>query len=312
VLRLRLAGLLLLLATAIGCSSPDGPHRPVVALVMKSLANEFFKTMQDGAVRHQQQHASEYELVTAGIKDEQDVARQIEIVEQMIARHVDALVLAPADSKALVAAAERAQRAGLVVVNIDNRLDESVMTERHLQIPFVGPDNRKGARLVGEAVARHLSRGDPIAIIEGAPNAYNGTQRRLGFVDAANAAGLRIDRSQSAQWETARANQVVSAIISERPGTRACLCANDSMALGAVAALKAAGRAGDVLVGGFDNISAVQQLVRDGQMVATADQHGDALAVYGVEYALEMIRSPSATPRDRETPVDLITRDTLH
>jgi ribose transport system substrate-binding protein len=84
------------------------------------------------------------------------------------------------------------------------------------------------------------------------------------------------------------------------------------MALGAVAALRAAGRAGDVLVGGFDNISAVQQLIRDGQIVATADQHGDALAVYGVEYALEMLRNPSATPRDRETPVDLITRDTLH
>jgi ribose transport system substrate-binding protein len=313
VLRLRIAVLILLLTTtAMGCGSSHSHDRPVVALVMKSLANEFFKTMQDGAVRHQQQHAADYELVATGIKDEQDVARQIEIVEQMIARHVDALVLAPADSKALVAAAERAQRAGLVVVNIDNRLDEAVMAQRHLTIPFVGPDNRKGARLVGEAVAKRLTRGDPIAIIEGAPNAYNGTQRRLGFLDAAAEAGLRVDRSQSAQWETARANQVVAAIISERPGTRAFLCANDSMALGAVAALRAAGRAGDVLVGGFDNISAVQQLIRDGQIVATADQHGDALAVYGVEYALEMLRNPSATPRDRETPVDLITRDTLH
>jgi ribose transport system substrate-binding protein len=312
VIRLGFAVIVLLIVPALGCRSSSGPHRPVVALVMKSLANEFFKTMQDGAVRHQQQHASEYELVAAGIKDEQDVARQIEIVEQMIARHVDALVLAPADSKALVAAAERAQRAGLVVVNIDNRLDQGVMAERHLKIPFVGPDNRKGAKLVGEAVAKRLARGDPIAIIEGAPNAYNGIQRRLGFLDAANEAELRVDRSQSAQWETARASQVVSAIISERPGTRAFLCANDSMALGAVAALRAAGRAGDVLVGGFDNISAVQQLVRDGQIVATADQHGDALAVYGVEYALEMIRNPSAAPRDRETPVDLITRDTLH
>ena len=79
------------------------------------------------------------------------------------------------------------------------------------------------------------------------------------------------------------------------------LCANDSMALGAVAALKAAGRAGSVLVGGFDNISAVQQLVREGQIVATADQHGDRLAVYGIEYALQMLREPydaSGGPRD--------------
>jgi ribose transport system substrate-binding protein len=301
-----------LVLSAAACSrAPSVPDKPVVALVMKSLANEFFKTMEDGARRHQAEHRDVYELVAAGIKDEQDVARQIEIVEQMIARNVQALVLAPADSRALVAVAQRAVAAGVAVVNIDNRFDAAVLAERRAAIPFVGPDNRTGARLVGEAVARRLARGDPIAIVEGAPNAFNGIQRKLGFEDAASAAGLRIVRSQTAQWEAARANQVVSAIVSEHPEVKAVLCANDSMALGAVAALKAAGRAGEVLVGGFDNISAVQQLVRSGEIVATADQHGDQLAVYGIEYALQMLRDRSATPADRETPVDLITAETL-
>ena len=311
----RSATLLLLalgvLVSASACGSSSGPKRPVIALVMKSLANEFFKTMEDGARAHQQQHAQEYELISTGIKDEQDVARQIELVEQMIARRVDAIVLAPADSKALVAAAQRAQQAGIVVVNIDNRFDAVVLAERRLSIPFVGPDNRRGARAVGAAVARRLASGDPIAILEGAPNAFNGLQRKRGFEDAAAAAGLRIVRSQTAHWETARANQVVSALITELPDTKAILCANDSMALGAVAALKAAGRASDVLVAGFDNITAVQQLVRDGQIAATADQHGDRLAVFGIEYALEMLRTPGIRPNDRQTPVDLVTRETL-
>ena len=279
---------------------------------MKSLANEFFKTMQDGAARHQAQHPDQYELVSTGIKDEQDVAHQIELVEQMIARHVSAIVLAPADSKALVAVAQRAQEAGIVVVNIDNRFDAAVLAERHLTIPFVGPNNRTGARAVGEVVARRLKAGDPVAIVEGAPNAFNGIQRRDGFMDAVQAAKLRVVASQTGQWETARANQVVAAIVSEHPDVKAVLCANDNMALGAVAALKAAGRANDVLVAGFDNISAVQQLVRDGQIIATADQHGDALAVYGIEYALEMLRHSTTTPANRETPVDLITREALH
>ena len=308
--------LALWLATALGVAAcghrQEAPGRPVVALVMKSLANEFFKTMQDGATRHQAEHAGQYDLVATGIKDEQDVAHQIELVEQMIARHVNALVLAPADSKALVAAAQRAQQAGIVVVNIDNRFDGAVLAERHLTIPFVGPNNRTGARAVGDAVARRLKAGDPVAIVEGAPNAFNGIQRRDGFLDAIQAAGLRVVASQTGQWETARANQVVAAIVSEHPDVKAVLCANDNMALGAVAALKAAGRANDVLVAGFDNISAVQQLVRDGQIVATADQHGDALAVFGIEYALEMLRHSTTTPADRETPVDLITREALH
>jgi len=278
---------------------------------MKSLANEFFKTMEDGARKHQVAHANQYELVATGIKDEQDVARQIELVEQMIARGVQAIVLAPADSRALVAVAQRAIDAGIVVVNIDNRFDAAVLAERRIAIPFVGPDNRKGARMVGQAVAQRLSRGDPIAILEGAPNAFNGIQRKLGFEDAAATAGLQIVRAQTAHWEAQRANQVVSALVSEHPEVKAVLCANDSMALGAVAALKAAGRGKGVLVGGFDNISAVQQLVRDGQILATADQHGDQLAVYGIEYALQMLHDRKARPVDRETPVDLITADTL-
>ncbi|HEX7087490.1 MAG TPA: sugar ABC transporter substrate-binding protein [Vicinamibacterales bacterium] len=307
----RLAVALLLAAAAVACGASDStPQRPVVALVMKSLANEFFRTMEEGARRHQEAHAAEYELIATGIKDEQDVARQIGLVEQMIARRVAAIVLAPADSRALVAVTRRAVDAGIVVVNIDNRLDAGAMAERGLQVPFVGPDNRKGARAVGAYVAARLRPGDPIAILEGAPNAFNGIQRKLGFEDAAREAGLAIVRSQTAFWETSRANQVVSSLIAERPDVKAILCANDSMALGAVAALRAAGRAGSVLIAGFDNISAAAKLVRSGEMVATADQHGDQLAVYGIEYALERIRNPEAPLADRETPVDLITADT--
>ena len=293
-----------------GSSAPPAATKPVIALVMKSLANEFFKTMEEGAAKHQAEHAADYELVATGIKDEQDVARQIAIVEQMIARRVNAIVLAPADSKALVGVVKKAVDAGVTVVNIDNRLDRDAMAERGLTVPFVGPDNRKGAAAVGAYVAKRLRKGDPIVILEGAPNAFNGVQRRLGFEDAAREAGLVIARSQTAYWETARANQVVTALAAERPDVKAFLCANDSMALGAVAALKSSRRAGQVLVAGFDNISAVHALITSGDMIATADQHGDRLAVYGIEYALERLRAPATALADRETPVDLVTAET--
>ncbi len=178
------------------CNTAPQPAKPRIALVMKSLANEFFKTMQDGATAHRQAHAPEYELIANGIKDELDVARQVEIVEQMIAQQVQAIVIAPADSKALVA----------------------------------------------------------------------------------------------------------------KPELKAILCANDSMALGAVAAIRAAGKAGQIRVIGFDNIQAVRQLLKDGQVLATVDQHGDQLAVYGIEYALETLKNKTS-PADRETKVDLITAE---
>jgi len=284
--------------------------KPRVALVMKSLANEFFLTMENGAKAHQQAHAAQYDLLANGIKDELDVSRQIDLVEQMIAQKVGAIVIAPADSKALVPVCKKAQQAGIVVVNIDNKLDEAVLAASGVKFPFVGPDNRKGARAVGNFLAGKLKANDKVLIVEGTPNAFNGIQRKLGFEDAMKAAGVTIASSQSGYWETDRASQLVAAVATEHPDLKAVLCANDSMALGAVAALRAAGRLDRILVVGFDNIAAAQQLVREGRLLATADQHGDQLAVFGIEYALEML-SGKATPVDRETPVDLVTAESL-
>jgi ribose transport system substrate-binding protein len=284
--------------------------KPRIALVMKSLANEFFQTMERGAREHQAAHAGDYDLLANGIKDELDVSRQIDLVEQMIAQRVNAIVIAPADSKALVPVCKKAMDAGIVVINIDNKFDAAVLADKKVAIPFVGPDNRKGAKLVGDYLATKLKAGDKVAIIEGIPTAFNGQQRKLGFDDAVKAAGLSLASSQPGNWETTKANQVASALVIEHPDLKAFLCANDSMALGAIAALKGAGKSEQVLVVGYDNISAVQQLIRDGKMLATADQHADKLAVFGIEYALQVLRDKS-TPADRETPVVLITRETL-
>lgn len=106
------------------------PSKPRVALVMKSLANEFFYTMEKGAKEHQKAHSDQYQLITNGIKDERDTAGQIKLMEQMIAAHVDAIVIAPADSKALVPVSKRAIDAGIVVVNIDNPFDAAALKEK--------------------------------------------------------------------------------------------------------------------------------------------------------------------------------------
>lgn len=305
-LSLIVVGSLLVLA---GCSRPEAgsaPARPRVALVMKSLANEFFGTMAAGAKAHQAAHASDYDLISNGIKNETDLAEQVGLVEQMIALRVAAIVIAPADSKALVPVLKRAQAAGITVINIDNRLDAAAMQEAGIRIPFVGPDNRAGAQAVGRVVAAKLSRGAEVAIIEGIPTADNGRQRRLGFEDAVGEAGLKLVSVQSGQWEMEKANTVAGALLTAHPNLQALLCANDNMALGAVAAIKAAGREGRVLVAGFDNIGAVAPLLASGAVVATADQHGDQLAVYGIEAALAALKTGGV--EDRATPVDVIAR----
>jgi ribose transport system substrate-binding protein len=305
----RILPLLLLLAAC----KPAAPTaatqsgKPRVALVMKSLANEFFQTMAKGAEAHHAAHAGDYDLIVNGIKNETDLSEQVGLVELMVAQGVQALVIAPADSKALIPVLKRAQDAGVMVINIDNKLDADVLKQAGLNAAFVGPDNREGAKQVGDALAKKLSAGDEVAIIEGVVTAFNSQQRKAGFEEAMQAAGMKVVNTQSGQWEMEKANTVAAGILAAHANLKALLCANDNMALGAAAAVAAAGKAGQIKVVGFDNISALKPLLADGRVLATADQHGDQLATFGIEAALKALKQKQPAA-DQKTPVDLITQ----
>jgi len=285
-------------------------EKPKVALVMKSLANEFFLTMEDGAKTYQKDHSADFDLISNGIKDETDTSSQIRIVEQMIVSKVDALVIAPADSKALVPVLKKASDAGIKVVNIDNRLDPEVLKSKSLDIPFVGPDNRKGARLVGEYLAKQLKQGDQVGIIEGVSTTTNAQQRTAGFKDAMEAAGMKIVGVQSGNWEIDKGNAVAAAMLNEYPDLKALLAGNDSMALGAVSAVRAAGKKGQVQIVGYDNIKAIHPMLKDGRVLATADQFAAKQAVFGIEAALKLVKGEPTGAKDGviETPVELVTQ----
>ncbi|HEF5870654.1 TPA: sugar ABC transporter substrate-binding protein [Burkholderia cenocepacia] len=285
--------------------------KPKVALVMKSLANEFFLTMETGAKEYQKHNANQFDLVTNGIKDETDTANQIRIVEQMIVSKVDAIVLAPADSKALVPVVKKAVDAGIIVVNIDNRLDPDVLKSKNLNVPFVGPDNRKGARKIGDYLAKRLKAGDQVGIVEGVSTTTNAQQRTAGFEDAMKAGGMKVVSVQSGEWEIDKGNAVAAAMLNEYPNLKALLCGNDNMAIGAVSAVRAAGKQGKVFVVGYDNINAIKPMLKDGRVLATADQYAAKQAVFGIDTALKAIaehRKQADMSGVVETPVDLVTK----
>lgn len=296
------------------CGNPAGesptPERPKVALIMKSMANEFFVNMAEAARQHQQTHAPGYELLINGIKNESDLAQQVALVDQMIAMGVKAIVICPADSKALVPALVRAQRAGISVVNIDNRLDPAVLKELGASIPFIGPSNRQGAKQVADYVLQGFSETTPVIILEGIPSANNSIERRLGFTDAITQSNHQLLSVQSAGWDQTKAVELTSAMLSQYPQVRVILAANDNMALGAASAVAMANLNHPIAIAGFDNISAVRPLIETGAIKATLEQHGDQLAIYGIEFALEMLAG-TAIIADRETPIELVTRASL-
>ena len=310
-MRISLSVLIVAIAiTLAGCNrdktaSSSGPKKPRIALIMKALNNEFFQTMENGAKNHQKAHAADYDLISTGIAEETEVDKQTTLMDQMIAQRVDAIVLTPADSRQLVLPCKRAIEAGITVVNIDNKLDDQTMQALKVKVPFIGPDNAKGAKMLADYLATKLQKGDKVALINGVPGTFNAQQREKGFRESCTEHGLNIVVSQSAELDTTKAEKIVGNILPGNPDLKAILCANDLMAEGAVSAVGAAGKTGQILIIGFDNTTAARTLIKANKMLATADQHADQQAAWGIEYALQIL-SKKETPTDKETQVDLI------
>lgn len=269
--------------------------KPKVGLVMKSLANEFFKQMQAGAEKYAAENKDKFDFKAVGMKDERDFAAQVDAVENFVTQKYDIIVVAPADSKAMVTPLAKAVKAGVAVINIDVELDQEAKKKAGIDLAFFGPDNRAGARLAGDALAKALGEGGKVVILEGNPEADNAQQRKKGFDDAVAAGKLKLLDSKTAHWETEEANTLMTNFLTKYNDIQGVMAANDSMALGVVKALDSAGLSGKIKVVGFDNIPAVQPLIKSGKMLATVEQYGAQMAAMGIEYGLRQMAGEKFT-----------------
>ncbi|MFM0624845.1 substrate-binding domain-containing protein [Paraburkholderia xenovorans] len=281
-----------------------------IALVLKSLSDPFTVAMANAAQNYQQHYASQFDLTVRGTATESDTAGQIRMVEDMIKAKMNAIVIAPTDSKALTAVVARAIKAGIIMVAIDNPLDEAFQDAAGISVPFVGPNNRKGAQQVGNYLAQRLKASDQVGIIEGSSADRNAQERTDGCRDAMNAAGINIVAVQAGDWEYGKGRDAASKMLSEHPQIRGLLCGNDNMAMGAVDAVRDAGRTGGVYVTGYNDIDAIKPLIADGRVLATINQFAARQAVFGVDVALKAVteqKKQSELSSVIETPLQLVT-----
>jgi len=279
--------------------------KPKVGLVMKSLANEFFKQMEAGAEAYAAKNADKFEFKAVGMKDERDFAAQVDAIENFVTQKYSVIVVAPADSKAMVTPIAKAIKAGVNVINIDVELDQDAKKAAGIDLAFFGPDNRAGAKLAGDALAKALGPGGKVVILEGNPEADNAVQRKKGFMDSVAEGKLQLLDSKTAHWETEEANTLMTNFLTQYHDIQGVMAANDSMALGVVKALDAAGMSGKIQVVGFDNIPAVQPLIKSGKMLATVEQYGADMAALGINYGMRELAGEKFTGWVK-TPVKLI------
>ena len=280
-----------------------------VALVMKALSNPFFSTMESGAKKYAQ--LENISLEVFGTERETDVERQIGIVENLVSRGYGAIVIAPVDSKKLVPICAKALEKNIVVVNIDNPLHNETMAQYGLSIPFVGSDNRTGAKLVGDYIKGKLNGRGRVIVLEGIRGVENADQRKAGFIEALTQdSAISVVATESANWHTDEALSVTAELLRLHDPVDAILCANDKMALGALQALDLVDLTGKVLIGAYDNIEEVRNEMRDGLIQATVEQHPELMGQYGVQLAWQALNGKKIQ-NHVSTPLDLVTHETF-
>ena len=283
--------------------------KPTIGMVLKSVRNEFFIEMAKGAQRYAKAHPDTLTLQLEGIQQEVDVSGQEAIIRTMIAQKVDALIVEPTDSVAMLPVLMEAIRAGILVINMDNKLDDRALVLEGVNIPFVGPSNFVGARSVGEYVAKALPAGSKVGLIEGPPGAINSRARSDGFRAALRAADMVVAGVRSGYWDVAQGKSATIDLPKATPDVKALLCGNDNMAIGAAQALAELGLKGKVLLGGYDNIPGIHSYLSDGSVAATADQYPGKQAQYALDLALKALaqNTPQADlPGIVQTPVELV------
>ncbi|MEM5436845.1 substrate-binding domain-containing protein [Paraburkholderia diazotrophica] len=309
--RFIIAGALAATGIAVLNPSKAASRNGTIALALKSIADPFTSSMIDAARAFQKHSPFPFDLVVQGTSTETDVEGQIRIVQNLIAQRVGAIVLAPTHSKALIPVVNESIRSGIITLTIDNPLDPESSNVDGTRIPFVGPDNLRGAKLIGNYLAQRLHGGDHVGIVEGVPSDRNAQQRTTGFSDEMKAAHVDIVAVEAGDWEHAKGKRAAAAILARKPEIRALLCGNDNMAMGAVDAVRDARKTGSVLITGYNNSDAIKPLLKNGSVLATVDQFAAKQAVYGIDVALQALlqqRRQEDLSAYIETPVALVTR----
>jgi ribose transport system substrate-binding protein len=248
------------------------------------------------------------ELLVQAPERATDNEQQIQLIENMITQRVSAICVVPADSKSVVAAIVKANRANIPVLVLDNKVDEETARRAGATIvSFIGSDNFRGGQLAGKFIGDRLNGKGSVAILEGVSGVEAGIQRKAGFLDAIKQyPNIKVVASQPADWDREKGLNVTQSILTANPRLDAIFACNDEMALGAVRASKT-GNGNKPVIVGFDAINDALAAVRSGEMAATVAQLPAEVGRIGVATAIEKLQGKNV-PTLVPTEVKLISQ----
>lgn len=201
-------------------------------------------------------------------------AKQVADVNSMIAQGVDLIFLAPREEKPLIPAVMAAKKAGIPVILLDRSVDPKLAVAGKDYVTFIGSDFVEEGKRVAEWLVKNANGKTKIIELEGTTGSSPANDRKKGFDEAIKAAGgFEIVASQSGDFARDKGRQVAEALLQAHPDANVIYAHNDEMALGAIAALEAAGKkpGTDVLVLSIDGGKEAVQAIADGKIGAVVE-----------------------------------------
>ncbi len=201
-------------------------------------------------------------------------AKQVSDVNSMIAQGVDVIFLAPREEKPLIPAIMNAKKAGITVILLDRNVDQSLAQAGRDYLTFIGSDFIEEGRRSAEWLIKASNGKAKIIELEGTTGASAATERKKGFDDAVKAqSGMQVVASQNGEFTRDKGRQVAETLLQAHPDATAIFAHNDEMALGAIAALKAAGKVPgkDVLIVSCDGEKEAVESIAAGEFGATCE-----------------------------------------
>lgn len=232
-----------------------------VGLSVSTMNNPFFVTLGEGA----EAKATELGLEMVSVDAQDDSAKQINDIEDLIQRGVDLIIINPTDSSAVAAAVQSANDADIPVITVDRAADSGEV------VTHIASDNIAGGEMAGELLLELVGENAVVAELEGIPGSSAARERGEGFNNIADDS-LDVGAKQTANFARAEGLTVMENILQSNPDIMGVFAHNDEMALGALEAISAAGR-DDIVVVGFDATDdAVASVENDGLAGTIAQQ----------------------------------------
>ena len=288
-----------------------GGAQITLGLITKQETNPFWVTMRE--VAEETADERNVKLITAAGNSDVDNRSQVAALQYMTARGAKGILIAPADSAAIVPAIEEAREAGVTVIAVDTPTDPRSAVDA-----LFATDNRRAGELIGRYAQAKVKEQDiqpKIAMLELAPDITSGDLRHDGFLTGFGIADGdgRIVGSVNTEGDKAKGRSGMAQLLRENPDINVVYAVNEPAALGAAAALEAAGKSkGDVILVAVDGgCDAIKDGIRPGVIDATAQQYPENMAREGVRALVDAARRDETPPRYLDTGVELITGDSV-